>query len=486
MRVSKPRELLPLFGFGGAYDWQKEAMDEVLSVYSRYGLCTMNESGKTSMAIPMIGLVAMSVFPGCQVVSTAGVERQIKQQLWPIVKAKCERFGGWVVTKDRVQAPQVDRDVPASEWVTFVPKDAMLAEGYHGRMYDLGGGRKKYTPLLMIIDEAKSIERDVFEAWLRCNPDFWFTTSTPGEESGPFYDVMMDRTEYWKSRFIERGECPHFLGEKYVRTFDYLVRKYGIDSPFVQSMLFGKFFRAKERYVFDEFGRVQEAMGGTHAVWGFGRACAMEFSAGGDEQVIGVREGNCVLEIKAFHERDTDRLCSLFAEVFRRWDLRPSQLIGDNGGLGLAIMDNLEARGWRGMRRYMGNEPARDQSFFVDQYAEDHWLVRTLVNDGAIVLPADDTLKEQMRVRKYEIRNEDNNRIKVERKKEVRKRGEDSPDRLDMLVMLFRDLEYKGTGRSVGLGAAHAQKSLLRTESEVPSCSSGREDRGMWGMRCDE
>ena len=43
----------------------------------RVSVVTPNESGKTSVVIPVLGLSFMTAFPGAQVVSTAGVERQI-------------------------------------------------------------------------------------------------------------------------------------------------------------------------------------------------------------------------------------------------------------------------------------------------------------------------------------------------------------------------------------------------------------------------
>src|SRR3990167_6927652 len=70
------------------YDWQVEVMQNVIKPHSRVAISTCNESGKTSLIVPLLGLSVMSVFPGSIIVSTAGAEEQIKGQLFSYLQAK--------------------------------------------------------------------------------------------------------------------------------------------------------------------------------------------------------------------------------------------------------------------------------------------------------------------------------------------------------------------------------------------------------------
>ena len=200
------------------------------------------------------------------------------------------------------------------------------------------------------------------------------------------------------------------------------------------------FFRSAEFVVFDRFDLVERAMSGLVRVRRGPRRAALDLSAGGDEQVMGVREGNQVLPMHGFHLRDTDHLAQEFIRLFQKYELKPEDVIADADGVGAAIVDNIEGRGWRGIRRYQNNEKPRDPSRFVNRVAEDAFYLRRLVEQQALNLPADTELKDQMRRRRYVMKNDDSNKIRLEPKEKIRNRGEKSPDRLDVAVMLCAEI----------------------------------------------
>src|SRR6056297_4111200 len=59
----------------GLYEWQMDTLCAASRIHSRAVISTANESGKTSVLIPVFGLAMMCAFPGCQVYSTSGSER---------------------------------------------------------------------------------------------------------------------------------------------------------------------------------------------------------------------------------------------------------------------------------------------------------------------------------------------------------------------------------------------------------------------------
>lgn len=425
------------------YEWQRRVMEDLAKDGARIAVVTPNESGKTSTVIPVAGLSFMAAFPGAQVVSTSGVERQIVEQLWPVLRAALSKYPAWSVANDdlKITAPSV-RGLPGSTWKAFTARDPKYAEGFHSRWFIDDKGELTYSPLMIIIDEAKTFEDNkMFDAFKRCDPDVWLVISTPGEDSGPFFDCFHTRKgKPWVTHEIGWHDCPHLRTGRPLEVRLQEIAERGEEDPFVLSWVFGKFFRAGGRLVFESLEDIQKAMSGD-ILWERGtRKAAMDFSAGGDEAVIAVRDGNNTLTLQGFHEKDTTVLGDKFISILKRWEVKPEQVIGDNGGLGKPIIDYMERKGYSGIRRYMADDPAREGKLFFNRVAEDHFRLKYFLQNRMIQLPDDQVLLDQMRRRKYVMPNSDSNRIRMESKEKLRNRGEKSPDRLDTIVMLYADM----------------------------------------------
>lgn len=173
------------------YEWQARILREVAIPGSRVIVSTCNESGKTSELVPCIGLSFMAAFPGAQVLSTAGAERQVKDQLFKYLEGKLLEYPGWKVSREqmKISAPSVC-GLPPSEWLSYVPRDALTAEGFHSSWATDSNGVRRYLPTMYIIDEAKSVKQALFEAMFRIDPDMAFVISSPGEDTGPFFNGL--------------------------------------------------------------------------------------------------------------------------------------------------------------------------------------------------------------------------------------------------------------------------------------------------------
>lgn len=426
------------------YGWQANIFRDMVVPGVREAVVTPNESGKTAVVIPVLGLSWMAAFPGAQVVSTSGVERQITEELWPVLRAALGPYPEWQITTElKITAPRV-RGLPPATWTAFTTKDPNYAEGFHSRTYRDRDGNLVYAPLLIIIDEAKSITQDMFDAFTRCDPDAWLVISTSGEDSGPFFSCFSTlRGDPWKCREIGWDDCPHLKVGRKLETRQALIRKRGLLDPFVMSFVFGKFFRGGGRVVFENLDRVRNCMNGL-VPWQRGRRkAALDFSGGGDEAVYAAADGNMVIRIEGFHEKDTTILGDKFLELLRRDGVRAEDVMGDNGGLGKPIIDYMERKGFRGIGRYMGDDKARDSTQFVNRAAEDAFHVKDLFDNQQISCPNDPVLFEQIRRRQYVRKNDDSNKIRLEPKDKVRDRGEPSPDRLDTITMLLAESEFE-------------------------------------------
>jgi len=281
----------------------------------------------------------------------------------------------------------------------------------------------------------------------RCSPDVLLMISTPGEDNGPFYDSFnKNRGKPWDCVEVGWHDCPHLReGFKLVER-EQKIAELGEEHPLVMSWVFGRFYRAGARYVFDRMEDVNWCMNGLVPHLRGDRRAALDFSAGGDEQVFTLREGNRQMVLEAFHEKDTTRLGNLFIDRFKAWGLKPEDIVGDEGGLGHACIDYLERRGWSGIRRYKFNGEAHNSSYYFNRAAEDHYELKYKMQMRSISLLKDPKLEDQIRKRRFVMPRDDSNRIRMEPKEKMRDRNEGSPDRLDATVMLFSDMPTMALG----------------------------------------
>ena len=438
------------------YPWQLDIINNAAQPRSRVCVSTCNEAGKTAVLVPLLGLSIMVAFPGAVIFSTAGVESQLRDQLFPHLEAKTRPYTnaktGWSIsTSDLVlRGPKVNGI--QSMWSSRCARDSNTLEGFHSKWIKDDLGIWHYAPVCVIIDEAKSVEEQVFLAAYRIDPDFLFVVSTPGEDSGPFFNAMEEIIKSGKSgghrdskdglwtyrRKVSWLEVPHLRTPEKLAIREALTRKYGANSSFIKSFLGGEFKRdSDENYVFTDHdvAEIRECMSNKYKHVQGKVLAALEFSAGGDEQVIMIADGNKVILDEAYREEDTAKLAKIFVDTLTQYKVKPRDCTADGGGIGHAIIYNMEMLGYRPISWYMNNQEALNKQEFADRMSEDHYGFKDKVHDNKIILPNDPKLLRQIRQRKAYP--DEHNRVKLELKKKHRPRTGESPDRLDTCIMLF-------------------------------------------------
>src|SRR5206468_10773461 len=124
-------------------------------------------------------------------------------------------------------------------------------------------------------------------------------------------------------------------------------------------------------------------------------AAFCDFAAGRDENVLAIRSGNKLLELVAWRERDTNAAVGRFIIEFRKHNLRASQIWGDGGGIGHAMLGMLEAAGWPINRFDFGAKPHND-NVYVSRGAEIWDALSMRVKKAEIVLINDPVLISQL------------------------------------------------------------------------------------------
>jgi hypothetical protein len=376
-----------------------------------------NEGGKTKLVICAAILWHMAAYPKGHVITTSGCFRQIKDQLSPALRAHQNLFPGWKF----LRTPRIETENPKCFWEGFSTNEGGKFEGHHA------GGPDE--PLLIIVDEAKTVKDDIFEAIERCKPTRLLIASSPGYAEGEFYRSHTVRAKYYQT-FVQRAtECPHWKRSEMER----LCEKWGENHPFYRSMVLAEFMesvadaviglKTVEDLMADPPPEKRPRDGSDRKAF-----CDFAWSGDGDENVLAFRDGNVVTLEETFRADNLDAICARFIAAFTRLRLKPHQIDGDEGGGGKLICDRLQSLGWRINRVNNGAAP-RNCEHYANLAAEMWFEAAKQIAQREIILPNDDDLRAQMLDRKRVPHAK--GKLAVESKTDMKRRGVRSPDRAD-------------------------------------------------------
>lgn len=401
------------------YDWQIECLEAIgLQEFGGppVAIAAANGSGKTAKVVASTICWFLSKFPRGQVIVTSGSFRQVEKQLWPALRVHARKFPGWTFLQTEIKTPE------GGFALGFSTDDAGRAEGWHPKI------GVNEDPVLIIVDEAKTVPDAVFEAFDRCTRLFQLWVSSPGKPWGQFYDAFHSMAKFFWTRKVRSDECPHIDPAKRARDLE----KYGPDHPLYRSMHLAEFTEDAERLVLSP-ERLTMALDGQPKEQHDGEVVAFcDFAAGRDENVLAVRRGNAVRIVKAWVEKDTVQAAREFVHQFQREQLLPSQVWGDADGLGIGIICDIDEMGFR-INRFHGGTPSNEPDDYASLIAE-VWHVgcreieRGRINVGVL----DPVTYKQITTRKSEWN--ENGKLRVESKDKMRAEGRTSPDRADALL----------------------------------------------------
>ncbi|PAW75160.1 MAG: hypothetical protein B9S38_02420 [Verrucomicrobiia bacterium Tous-C4TDCM] len=404
-------------------DRQKQVLDS-LDLGGKVSARTCNGAGKTTMLIPTAVLGFMTFYPRAKVVITSGVERQVRAQVFPALKACQRRLEGWDFTDTQITAPN------GSVAIGFATNDGGRFEGWHGNKDPFYNLLQHDGPLLIVVDEAKSVKPQIFEAIDRCTYQSLLLTSSCGGSSGEFYNSHTKNARFWRTHQIASRHCPHADHKKNAE----LINKRGKDDRLVRSKVFAEFMGGVEGACIQR-GWVERCIATPPPFSPGAHRFFCDFAAGGDENTIAEAVGNRVRLVAAWRERDTMRACGQFIDQFNRLGLGQDAVArmvrGDEGGLGKPMLDRMAEMGWRLGRENNGAKARRKD--YKNRGAEMWWEASKKFELGRVICEGlDDVTIAQLTARVGFAPS--TGVLEVESKEDMRERGEDSPDRADAIV----------------------------------------------------
>ena len=405
------------------YTWQAEIAEAVDqgSQYDRVRIAvrTPNESGKSSVVIPLVICRWLDRYPRAKVVLLSADGRQLDTQcMRGLFSYREPHLKHWQFFQREIRVPQ------GGQLVAYTTDEPARAEGHHG---------SKGAPLLIIIDEAKSIEAPIFEAVDRCGYAVLLVISSPGLRSGTFFDCFSLNRQHHIVFEISLEQCPHISKEK----IKDMIETYGEQHPLVRSSIYGEFMDLAEgeSFIVDFKAltdSIQNQPGARISKHEYTAFC--DFAQGRDENVLAVRSGNKLLSLVGWHDTNAISIVGRFIMEFRKAGLRAQQIWGDSGGLGLPMCDMLADAGWA-INRFSFGAKAVDDDRYLSRGAEVWHSFAQRVTRRELVLINDPTLVSQLTSRKttYDARG----RLGIEKKDDMAARGVKSPDRADAVIGSF-------------------------------------------------
>jgi hypothetical protein len=402
------------------YDWQRKVLRDLEAKDCRVALRAANGSGKTSTVIASILIWHALVFPRSIAVTTAGVFRQVESQLWPSLRNHIAKLGGaWEVTSGEIRYLHPNGNT--SRIIGYSATDPGRAEGWHAEDHE-------YHPLLMVVDEAKTVADPLFEAISRCQPTRLLIASSPGGTSGAFYRAFTKEANMWSKHAVTAFDCPHITQNQ----IDEVTQRYGEKHPLTRSMIYGEFVDIGLESLVINLTQLQNCHNTPPRFRPGVRIAGVDFAAGGDQNVICISDGNKILPMIAWREKDTMAAVGRFIVEFKKAGLEANNIYADASGMGMVMCDALAESGWVVNRVNFG-ATAYDNNAYTNRSAEMWYNMAKRIEDAEIILPEDEDLTAQLTCRRTITNSK--GKLGVESKDSMRARGIASPDRADALAL---------------------------------------------------
>lgn len=431
-----------LANYAGPKKWQADIMRDIcnhlrspdrytpllLSVASGHGI------GKSAL-IGMIQHWAVSTMEKTRIVLTANTGQQLDTKTWPEV-SKWFRLainahwwdikGESIAIRDKAEAENWRIDA-----VTWSENNTAAFAGLHNE------GKR----ILVIMDEASEIADKVWEVTEGALTDenteiIWIAFGNPTVNTGRFRECFGRYKHRWLARQIDSRTVEGTNKAQIAKW----IQDYGEDSDFVRVRVRGEFPRAGSSQFIDG-ERVSNARQRRVAPAGdeFG-ILAVDVARFGDDQTIwGYRRSYKFEIVDTARGLATDAVAD--RTVMWQQKLKPRATVIDGDGLGAGVVDGVR-KYWRerflekkvrkepDVYEFHGGESPDDPDMYYNRRAECWGLARTWLEEGDI--PDDPELDSDLTGPNYTL---PTNRILLEKKEDMKKRGLSSPDKGDTLAM---------------------------------------------------
>lgn len=429
----------------GPNEWQLwvlcQVRDNLLTVEEALQIAITSGHGVGKSAlVSWLVWWAFSTFPDTRGVVTANTENQLKTKTWVEISKWHRLFLARDLFRCTATALFSKDELREREWrIDIVPWSERNTEAFAGL-------HNKNKRLLIIFDEASAIPDIIWETTEGALTDknteiLWFVAGNPTRTTGRFRECF-DGGKFehrWRHRKVDSRSVPQ-TNSKQIEKW---IEDYGLDSDFVRVRVLGEFPLVDavsfiSRVVAEEAAKRTPTIQNEPVVLGVDVA-----RFGDDRSVIFPRQGRDAKTHPPmfFQGISTTALVSHVTSAFDYFNA--SMIFVDGGGVGGGVVDQLLALGLPVHEVGFGNAPDgfsyRETGVRYHNKRSEIWgALREWLKTGAIpdVIPGTDiSLVEELIGPSYSVNIKD--KIVLESKDAMKRRGINSPDFADALACTF-------------------------------------------------
>lgn len=383
-----------------------------------------------SAGTAMLVVWLLATRPGCKGVVTANTANQLETKTFAEIKKWLKR--SLVADMFEVKSMSIEAKESPESWRI----DAITCREENSESF--AGQHSASSSSFYIFDEASAVPDviwEVAEGGLTDGEPFMFVFGNPTRNTGRFRECFGKRRARWKTKQIDSRDVA-ITNKKEIEAWR---EEYGEDSDFFRVRVRGLFPSASSQQ-FIPTGLAEAAASrelahnaATAAVIGVDVA-----RFGDDDSVIYIRIGKGFLPIRRYHGLSTTQLVSkvkgVFEEVRKIGFPRDRIYINvDEGGVGGGPKDMLRDDGYP-VRGIQFGESADDKATYARKREEMWGRMKLWLSEGGTI-PDDRGLIEDLTGPEYDIL--PSGQVKLESKKDMKKRGLASPDAADALALTF-------------------------------------------------
>lgn len=390
--------------------------------------------GKSAMTA-WLNLWFMSCVLGGTAITTANTEPQLKSRTW----AELGKWHTMMMNSHWFEKTTLSLR-PAAWFEDALKKQLQIDTGYYYAQAQLWSeenpdafaGVHNHNGMLLLFDEASGIPKPIWTVSEGFFTEpvlhrYWFCWSNPRRNTGEFYECFHKSRNYWHrtnidSRTVEGTDT---------NLFRQIIEKHGEDSDEARIEVKGEFPRQGDRQFISreivEGAASRDVELDHHA----GLIMGVDVARFGDDTtVIRFRRGRDARTIKPIKMKGKDNM-QVANECAALIDEHKPDAVCVDAGNGTGVIDRLREMGYKVIEVWFGSKAAEEEwsDFRTELWAKMRdWLSGGCIDD-------DSDLKDDLVGPEYEF--DKLERIKLEAKEKMKRRGVASPDNGDALAVTF-------------------------------------------------
>ena len=291
------------------------------------------------------------------------------------------------------------------------------------------------TFLLWIVDEASGVSDEVFEVIegsLTGEDYLRIYMANPTRTVGEFYNTHNKNKRMWKTHTFNAEESENVSPGSIERKKE----KYGEDSDAYRVRVLGEFPKTNTDALFtaDEiWGAMKLTPEDVDKTGAFTYACDVA-RFGTDSSVRTKKKGFNIYDMKSYENLSTMEYANILANDMEKEAKLPDAVFIDTIGVGAGVMDRLKERGYKSIDANVSMK-ADELDVYYNKRAEMYFNLREFIRRGGSI-PEDEELAEELQVITYTY-SENNGKILLMKKAEIKEELGRSPDKSDSVALHF-------------------------------------------------